>query len=202
MAPKVKANWRYGDLCFIVAEAQKALERGDQRLSASTRWWPALAITRTGGSVDEVEWLKSDRMMDCGNEQIEAEYFEEVRLLESLMAKHGVHIADKAPKGMAEVGEKFIKAIGRSARAAVLWDLYAIPWRFRGDKVFIIHAPRDLNGAPVIHEMDKEGFIRRQMTATAEAEAEVARLNSRNEWLTYALTGLILVVAVAALLLL
>lgn len=201
MSPSVKANWRYRDLCFIVEEAQKTLEQGPERLSASKYGPPSLALGRTGDSVDELEWLKSDRMMPCGNEQIEAEYFEEVRLLESLMAKHGVPIAGKAPKDMGEAGQKLVQAVGRSARASALWDLYAIPWRFKGDKVFIIHPPRDLNGSPVIREMSKDGFIRQQMKSLAEAEAELMRMHNRNRVLIYVLTGLVLAAVVAALVL-
>jgi hypothetical protein len=135
----------------------------------------------------------SDRGFQCGNEQIEAEFFEEVRLLGSLLYNHKIPIpVSRAIRdGKAQ---KFVEAVNRAAHALTLWELFAIPWRIRGEKVYIIHAPRDVNGSPVIHELDKKHFIEAHMRRLAEAEDEVTALEAKQRrWSVafFALAGVV-----------
>jgi|GEM_PF-3481448 len=172
----MRANWKYSDLLFIIEETIKNLETSDRFRTFGCP--PRLAIAHTFCAPDESAMDLSDRGILCGSEKIAAEYKEEISQIEHLMYVHKIPVQTKR-KSNTEVGQRFLNAINRRAYAMNLWEIYGIPWRFKGENTYIIHPPRDINGSPVIQEMKTFDFISKQLNRLSDAECEVSKLKER-----------------------
>lgn len=191
MSRKIPAKWRYQDLEFVIEQTRKELANGSDRFSLR-RNIPANATSRTLSKPSEVDMLYSDRYFACGNEQIEAEYAEEIHHIEHLLHVNKVPLKLTEPD--TDEWQKVEQAIRYRSIAMTLWDLYAIPWRFRGDKVFVINQPRDTQGSPVIRELTKKFFVDEHLSRLADAENEISKLEDRVGYWQVALTCLVLLV--------
>jgi hypothetical protein len=193
----MRANWKYSDLLFIIEEAMKNLERSDRFRTFGCP--PRLAIAHTFCAPDENAMDLSDRGILCGSEQIAAEYKEEISQIEHLMYVHKIPVQTKR-KSNTEVRQMFDDALNRRAFAMNLWEVYGIPWRFKGEKTYIIHPPRDLNGSPVIQEMTTFDFISTQLDRLSDAEGELAKFKKRWSFWETAFFLLIIVIGFYVLL--
>lgn len=170
----IPRRWKYSDLEFIVAEAMRKLPYGDDRFRI--RGAPSiLAVQSAFFPPEDNEMDFSDRDFLCGDEQIEAEYKEEITQIEKLMYEHKLPLSFKR-RSDHEPTQRFREAISIRAHAMHLWDTYAVPWRVRDDDIYIIYPPRDMNGSPIIRKYKKKEFVRRISEKLADVEAEKSRI--------------------------
>jgi len=80
----MKLKWKYSDLEFLIHEEKRNLSNPNERFNIRSTP-PRMAISNTVSTPSYVEKLYSDRDILCGNEQIEADYKEEISQIEHLM---------------------------------------------------------------------------------------------------------------------
>ncbi len=187
----MKAKWNYSDLRPIILEAKKNLPRSDERFS--TRGFvPSMAISQTTIPPSDTEMLYSERGFLCGNEQVEADFNEEISQIEKLLRIHEVPLVSRR-KGTCEASQKLVDAVNRRSHAINIWTFYAIPWRFDGDLTHIIDPPQDINGSPVIRSLKTSDFIESHLTRLSEAESEICKL--RNKYAFWQAATIFLIIA-------
>ena len=141
----------------LIKEAIKKLKNGENRLAVSN--YPLkYACLNDFTTPDFSERLSSDYSMPSGNKDVEADYFEEITLLEKMMADANVPIK-LADWQKSELGEKMFKGLNRRAFAIQLWDWYVIPWRHKNNATHVVWSPRDVMGTPIIHSYPTDFFL-------------------------------------------
>lgn len=168
MFPK---KWRYRDLEFLLKEAVAKLDGGEFRFTTSR---PPIGciFNRTFGRMHTEE---SDRGMLQGNEQIEAQYMEEIDFLTNQMNELEI-CHSKSDKRSSAAAEKVSRILARRANAMNLWELYGIRWRWHGDSVYLIHPPEDVGGSPIVVKYRREDFNMKMANTLSEVISENEKL--------------------------
>lgn len=156
----------------LIEEAIKKLKNGENRLAVSD--FPLKYACLNGFSAPDIsERLSSNYSIPSGNKDIEADYFEEITLLEKLMADANVpiNLADWQKGTKIESAEKMYKGLNRRSFAIQLWDWYAIPWRYKNGAIHIAWSPQDVMGTPIIHSYPTDFFLA-NLSSVLENQAE------------------------------
>ena len=143
----------------LIKEAIKKLKNGENRLAVSD--YPLKDACLNGFSAPDIsERLLSDYSVPSGNKDIETDYFEEIILLEKMMAdtNTSINLTDWQKGTKIESAVKMYKGLNRRAFAIQLWDWYAIPWRYKNNAIHIIWSPQDVMGSPTIHSYPTDFF--------------------------------------------
>lgn len=137
---KTRENSEYK---LLISNLIEKLEDGEIRF-AITRF-PFKQLCLNGFHTPDIsETLLSDYGISTGNKEIEADFFEEVELIEKLLVESATFEAPCVKSRML---------------AMELWDWYAVPWRYKNNMIYTICSPRDIAGAPIIHEYDVNLFL-------------------------------------------
>lgn len=156
----------------IIGQVIKKLKNGDSRLAVSN--YPLKYACLNGFSIPDIhERLLSDHSMPSSNKSVEAEYFEEITLIEQLMmdASIPINLSDWQKGTKIESTEEMYRSLNRRAFAIQLWDWYAIPWRHKDNKIHIIWSPHDVMGTPIIHSYSVDSFLT-NLSSVLENQAE------------------------------
>jgi hypothetical protein len=184
------------DFKGLIEEAIKNLKNGDNRLAVSS--YPLKYACLKGFNTPDVsERLSSDYGMSSENKDIEADYFEEITLLEKMMTDANVPIklADWQRSIKTESAEKMYKGLNRRAFAIQLWDWYAIPWRYKNNSVHIIWSPQDVMGMPIIHSYSVDFFLSNFSSILEnQAENQIKIMRQLNFWKNIGVLAIIVMV--------
>jgi hypothetical protein len=152
-----------------MAEAKKTIE---QRIDIMKRIWSEIPDANQRFPIegrpinrsycfraylpDPGELLQSDIGCLKSDPDMVQEYMEEISLLEQYIeeSEFKVGISDWQKSNPQLWGP-----LNRRAAAMDLWARYAIPWRIRGNFVYLIYPPRDvLGGIPVVRKIEIAKF--------------------------------------------
>lgn len=178
---------RIEDLKYIIEEAAKVLPNGEQRFDIYNFKYNHQDLCHRYFNQPEIdERIASDYGIPTAEKDIENDFYEEISTLEKLLEKHNVEInlADWQ-KTTIDSGIKLFKGMNRRAYAIQLWENYAIPIRYRNDYIYIIYAPQDVMGTPIIHSRSVKFFISDLITGfekQSEVTEKTQKLLSRFMW--------------------
>ena len=182
------------DFKLLIEKAIKELKNGENRLAVSD--FPLKYACLHGFSTPDIsERWSSDYSMPSGNKDIEADYFEEITLLEKLMKDVNVpiNLADWQKGTKIELAEKMYKGLNRRAFAIQLWDWYAIPWRYKNNTIHVIWAPQDVMGTPIIHSYPADFFLTNLSSILErQSESQTKILRQLNFWKNFGIIAIII----------
>ncbi|HHW68937.1 MAG TPA: hypothetical protein GX747_01170, partial [Tenericutes bacterium] len=183
----------------LIEEAIKKLKNGENRLAVSD--YPLKYACLNGfNTPDFSERLSSNYRMPSENKDIEADYFEEITLLEKMMADANIPInfADwqkgtKIESSIQDTVEKMHKGLNRRALAIQLWDWYAIPWRYKNNAIHIIWSPQDVMGTPIIHSYPVDFFLSNFSSILEnQAESQLKAMKQLGFWKNFGIVAIII----------
>jgi len=186
----------------LIEEAIKKLKNGENRLAVSD--YPLYACLNVFGTPDISERLLSDFGAPSKNKDIEADYFEEITLLEKMMADANVPIGladwQKRITNKYESMEEMFKPFNRRAFAIQLWNWYAIPWRYKNNEIHIIWSPQDVMGTPIIRSYSVDFFLSHFSSILAEqsesqlkqSESQLKTMKQLSFWKNFGIVAIII----------
>ena len=178
----------------LIEKVIKKLKNGENRLAISD--YPLKYAYLNGFSApDTSERLSSDYSMPSGNKDIETDYFEEITLLEKMMADADVpiNLADWQKGSKIKSASKMYKGLNRRAYAIQLWDWYAIPWRYKNNSIHIIWSPQDVMGSPIIHSYPTDFFLTNLSSVLKnQAENQIKVLKQLSFWKNLGIIAIII----------
>ncbi|MBP9019441.1 MAG: hypothetical protein WBJ37_06625 [Bacteroidales bacterium] len=178
----------------LIEEAIKKLKNGENRLTVSN--YPLKYAFLNGLDTPDIsEMLYSDYGMPSENKDIEADYFEEITLLEKMIADANVPIypADRKKGAKIESAEKIFEGLNRRAFAMLLWNWYAIPWRYKNKKIHVIWSPQDIMGTPIIHSYPLDFFLSYFSSILEnQAESQLEVLKQLGFWKNFGIITIII----------
>ncbi len=168
----------------IIEKAIKELKDGENRfvISDSLVKYPFISEFP---NPDFSERVSSDYGVPSNNKEIEADYFEEVRLLKQLIKEADIQInlSNWQISGN-KSGEDMWKELNIQAYSIQLWDWYAIPLRYKNNAIYIIWPPQDVyQGTPIIHSYPIDFFLK-ILSGVLEKQTEdhIKTLKMLNLW--------------------
>lgn len=150
----------------FIEVAISRLENGQYRFSNfSNPGYPlSTACLREFSSPDYSERIVSDYGMPSknNNKDIEKNYFEEIALIEKMIEEYKipVELAEWQKGSAMKTVEDINKGLNRRSLAIQIWEWYAIPWRYKSDRVHLIWQSHDVMGTPIIKDYPVEYFLK------------------------------------------
>lgn len=180
----------------LIEKAINELKDGENRFCISD--FPIRDICLENFPVPDMsENISSDYCISSDNKDIEADYFEEIKLLEKLMidAEIPVNLADWQKGFKIESTEKMLKGFNRRAYAIQLWNWYAIPLRYKNDAICVVWSPSDILGTPIIHSYCVNYFLAILINqAENQAEGRIKTLKQLSFWKSFGIIAIIILI--------
>lgn len=192
MLRKNKNELHVIDLRYVVEEAKTRIPNGEARFAVSDFPLSHTCFSfQCGPNMSEI--LSSNLSISSENEEIEKQYYEEIKVLEEIM------VETDTPINLAEwqrgSAESVMKGMNLRAYAMQIWDWYAIPWRLDGETVYIIYSPQDVMGSPIIHTWPATNFFEALAKTASKQNSDLENLDKKlSFWKNF---GIIILVVVA-----
>jgi hypothetical protein len=195
---KSKNSVKKHDFEILINKAIHLLKDGEKRLNLSI-FNSKMELLRDF-TPDISDTLASDYGISSSNKSLEANFFEEINLIEKLLeeSRYPIELADWQKSSENLGTEKIYKKMNRRSYALQIWSFHAIPWRFDNDLVHLIWAPEDVMGTPIIMTFEIEYFLSRVSNRYETQYFEIIKKQKQLEfWMKY---GIILTLVLLILL--
>lgn len=187
------------DFLPIIEKAVESLKNGETRIGSSGNT-DKFDILHFFGNPDFSERISSDYGLKSPEyEDIAEDYLEEIECIEKLISEADIPIRKAEwQKTRSESGDKMFKSLNLRNLAIQLWDWYAIPWRLKNGFVYIIYAPHDILGTPVVHCYSVNEFVQ-LLTHSVEEQAREVFLKEKQlkYWKNIASVAIFVLIIVA-----
>lgn len=182
----------------VIAAARRRLATAAERLTTvpypfRATWWPSEATFE--------QHLLSDYHFPTLAPELERDFQEEVGAIrEALNELDFDPVLTRGQKRLNLDERSLMKSVNIQAEALSVWDAIGVPVRRRGETVWHILAPRDVMGAPIIHPLDVDEYVRGAAIQTSLDATQIARLTKHLErWRVVAIALAVVVALVLTL---
>lgn len=109
------------------------------------------------------EALRSDYGIpsNASEKKVTDEFWREIEAIEECLKESNfeVTLADWQKGTQLEQVQRMYKGMNLRAYALQFWDWYAIPFRYFDGRIFVVWAPDDVMGTPIVHSYNPQWFL-------------------------------------------